>query len=309
MDIDQLKTFDRIARDLSFTQAAARLNVTQATVSMRIRVLEAHLGATLFTRGRKIALTDEGITFLPYARRVLASAQDGQEALKRVERGRVVIGSLRSIITPLFTDPLLNFQDAHPNIDVVIHEGRHEQIYAMLHERIVALGVVCWPNLSGLEVDVVPLMVMREPVPLVMAPELANKLSAKPDIEEILEIAPRIISLRWWQVEPDHATALVRRAKTSVELPTGPARRLAIKGAGVGFFVKSAVASALQSGELVEVRPSNYPPLHRDIALVSLPGTLQERELLASFAQKLAVECANMGAILEDNMARELGTG
>ena len=37
MDLDQIRTFDRIAQDLSFTKAAARLNVTQATVSMRIR--------------------------------------------------------------------------------------------------------------------------------------------------------------------------------------------------------------------------------------------------------------------------------
>ena len=32
MDLDQIRTFDRIAQDLSFTKAAARLNVTQATV-------------------------------------------------------------------------------------------------------------------------------------------------------------------------------------------------------------------------------------------------------------------------------------
>ena len=81
MDIDQLRTFDRITRDLSFTKAAARLNVTQATVSMRMRVLEDHLGVTLFTRGRKVALTDQGMTFLPYARRILAAAQEGREAV------------------------------------------------------------------------------------------------------------------------------------------------------------------------------------------------------------------------------------
>ena len=36
---------------------------------------------------------------------------------------------------------------------------------------------------------------------------------------------------------------VARRAAVSVELPTGPARRLAIKGEGVGFFVMTAVAA------------------------------------------------------------------
>ena len=40
MDLDQLRTFDRIVRDQSFTRAAAYLNITQATASMRIRALE-----------------------------------------------------------------------------------------------------------------------------------------------------------------------------------------------------------------------------------------------------------------------------
>ncbi|MCS6759237.1 MAG: hypothetical protein MO852_09725 [Candidatus Devosia euplotis] len=49
----------------------------------------------------------------------------------------------------------------------------------------------------------------------------------------MLAPVPRVISLRWWQVEPETAAALVRLAQTSVELPTGPARRLAVKGQGL----------------------------------------------------------------------------
>ncbi|MBN9000374.1 MAG: LysR family transcriptional regulator [Rhizobiales bacterium] len=71
MDVDQLRSFDRIIRDGSFTKAAARLNVTQATISARIRTLEDQVGGPLLTRGRKVELTERGATFLPYARRVL----------------------------------------------------------------------------------------------------------------------------------------------------------------------------------------------------------------------------------------------
>ena len=137
MDLDQLRTFDRIVRDQSFTRAAAYLNITQATASMRIRALEQLLGVQLFVRGRTVTLTDQGMTFLPSARRIIGTAQEGREALRRVERGRIAIASLRSLVSPLITEPLLRFQEKYPGVDVVVSEGRQAQIAAMLHERDV----------------------------------------------------------------------------------------------------------------------------------------------------------------------------
>src|SRR6218665_1712795 len=135
MDLDQIKTFDRIAQDLSFTKAAARLNVTQATVSMRMRALEDLLGVPLFHRGRRVSLTDQGMTFLPYARRILSAAQEAREALRRSERGRISLACLRSLVSPLVTDALVRFQDRHPGVDVVVYEGQHKHLTSLLHDR------------------------------------------------------------------------------------------------------------------------------------------------------------------------------
>ena len=137
---------------------------------MRMRALEELLGVNLFHRGRTITLTDQGMTFLPYARRILGAAQEAREALRRSERGRVSIGSLRSLVTPLITESLLRFQAKYPSVDVVIHEGRQSQIATMLHEREIELGILCWPNLDPLVTDLEPLLVMRERVPLVATP-------------------------------------------------------------------------------------------------------------------------------------------
>ena len=302
MDLDQLRTFDRIVREQSFTRAAAYLNITQATASMRIRALEQLLGVTLFVRGRTVSLTDQGMTFLPFARRIIGTAQEGREALRRVERGRIAIASLRSLVSPLITEPLLRFQEKYPGVDVVVNEGRQAQIAAMLHEREVELGILCWPNLDPLIVDLVPLLVMRERVPMVVAPEIAAQLGPTPSIEEVLALIPRVISLRWWQAEPETAAALVRMAKTSVELPTGPARRLAIKGQGLGFFVNSAVADDIKAGRLVEIAPTNFEPLHRDTAMVVRSVAALERDMLADFVREIALECESVGVILDNRL-------
>ncbi|KKC37930.1 LysR family transcriptional regulator [Devosia epidermidihirudinis] len=303
MDIDQLRTFDRIVRDQSFTRAAAYLNITQATASMRIRALEQLLGVTLFQRGRTVTLTDQGMTFLPFARRIIGTAQEGREALRRVERGRIAIASLRSLVSPLITEPLLRFQEKYPSVDVVVMEGRQSQIAAMLHERDVEMGILCWPNLDPLVVDLVPLLIMRERVPLVVAPEIAAKLPSQPSIEDVLALVPRVISLRWWQAEPETASALVRLARTSVELPTGPARRLALKGEGLGFFVNSAIADDVKAGRLVEIAPTNFEPLNRDTAIVVRSLAALEREMLSDFIAEIARECESVGVIIENRLA------
>jgi len=303
MDLDQLRTFDRIVREQSFTRAAAYLNITQATASMRIRALEQLLGVTLFVRGRQVTLTDQGMTFLPYARRIIGSAQEGREALRRVERGRVSIASLRTLVSPLITESLLRFQEKYPAVDVVVREGRQAQIAAMLHEREVEMGILCWPNIDPLVVDLEPLVVMRERVPLVVAADVAARLPARPSIEEVLALVPRVIALRWWQADPETAAALVRLAKTSVELPTGPARRLAIKGEGLGFFVNSAIAEDVKAGRLVEIAPADFEPLHRDTAMVVRNLAALERPMLADFVREIAHECARMGEIVDNRLA------
>ena len=56
-----LVVFEAVARRLSFTKAAAELNVTQAAVSRQIHGLEQELGFALFRRlHRRVELTERG---------------------------------------------------------------------------------------------------------------------------------------------------------------------------------------------------------------------------------------------------------
>ncbi len=69
MQIELIDTFLDLCETKSFNKTAERLNVTQSTVSGRIKALEAAVGARLFLRSRAgTALTTQGLRFEPHAR-------------------------------------------------------------------------------------------------------------------------------------------------------------------------------------------------------------------------------------------------
>lgn len=74
MDIKLIATFLDIFESRNFNRTADRLDVTQSSISGRIRALETKVGAQLFERGRAGATpTPAGIRFEPHARLLLAT--------------------------------------------------------------------------------------------------------------------------------------------------------------------------------------------------------------------------------------------
>lgn len=99
MDRYLLRYFLAVAELGSFSKAAARVSVTQPTLSVGIAKLEEQVGARLFERTtRRVALTPAGSRFLAHARRI---AQDYEAALRDVAEApqpkRVRAGVLSTI--------------------------------------------------------------------------------------------------------------------------------------------------------------------------------------------------------------------
>ena len=60
-DLNDLHAFLAVARERSFTRAAAQLGMSQSALSQTVRGLEARLGLRLFTRTtRSVAPTEAG---------------------------------------------------------------------------------------------------------------------------------------------------------------------------------------------------------------------------------------------------------
>ncbi|WP_213878288.1 LysR family transcriptional regulator [Pseudomonas sp. dw_358] len=144
MDIKQLKFLIALDETRHFGQAAARCNITQPTLSMRLRNLEEELQLPLVNRGQRFeGFTAPGERVLAWARTVLA-AYDGLQAEAAACRGHLV-GTLRLGVVPLSSfDPLpllRKLHELHPNLSFELSSLSSEQILEQLASNRIDLGV------------------------------------------------------------------------------------------------------------------------------------------------------------------------
>ena len=144
----QLRVFNEVARHLSFVRAAESLHLTPPAVTMQIKELEGHVGLPLFERkGKKVSLTTAGEYMLVYARRILATLKDAEDAalrLQRLEIGQLTIGM---VSTAKYSIPrlLVQFRQEHPGIDVKLVVGNREQLVQMLRDNEVDIAIMGRP--------------------------------------------------------------------------------------------------------------------------------------------------------------------
>lgn len=83
IDVRRLRYFLAVAEEQHFSRAAERLGISQPPLSEHIQALERELGTTLFHRTtRSVTLSEDGLTFLPHARRILADIDQCAEVIR-----------------------------------------------------------------------------------------------------------------------------------------------------------------------------------------------------------------------------------
>lgn len=147
--LKQLRAFAAVARHGSFARAAAELNLTPPAVSMQVRELEEQVGLPLFDRSEKrVALTVTGEYLLVYARKILATLKDAEDAVARfrgLQGGRLVIGMVST--AKYFLPRLLaRFREEHAEVETrLVVSGNREQLVAAMQRNEVDLAVMGRP--------------------------------------------------------------------------------------------------------------------------------------------------------------------
>ena len=93
MKIEYIRTFLEISDCGNFNRAAEILNVTQSTVSARVKTMEEYFGRTLFKRSHSgVELTSAGQHFRQYALNIQRLWQQAQQRISLPENFSQVIG-------------------------------------------------------------------------------------------------------------------------------------------------------------------------------------------------------------------------
>jgi DNA-binding transcriptional LysR family regulator len=122
MELRELEYFVAVAEERQFTRAAARVHVSQSGLSAAIRSLEGELRESLFERTtRRVQLTAAGEALLPEARRALAAAQAGADAVRAVhglQRGSVALGVMQEMSLIDLPRTLARYHRRFPGIEL-----------------------------------------------------------------------------------------------------------------------------------------------------------------------------------------------
>jgi DNA-binding transcriptional LysR family regulator len=145
LEFRQIRYALSVAKERSFTRAAARLNVSQPAVSEQVKLLEDEIGFSLFRRTpRGIELTERGRTFLSEAERVvgeLLSLADVAQRLRGAPADALRLG-MGSGMAQIFMPRL--FGDLHqtlPGVRLEIVTAPTRAIFNDVHEERIDAGI------------------------------------------------------------------------------------------------------------------------------------------------------------------------
>lgn len=156
MDLRVLHYFLTVAKEQSFTNAAAVLHITQPTLSRQLAALEDELGTVLFNRGgRSITLTDEGILLKRRALEIIDLEDrilDEFKGNNEVVEGKVTIGCGEFAAVETMAEICGRYRKKYPMVQIVVHTGTADIVYEMMNKGLVDVGLFMEPvNKEGLE--------------------------------------------------------------------------------------------------------------------------------------------------------------
>jgi DNA-binding transcriptional LysR family regulator len=150
LELRHLRYFVAVAEELHFGRAAERLHMAQPPVSQAIRRLEEAVGCELLARtSRSVRLTPAGEAFLGRARRTLRNVEDDvheARSIGRGETGLLNVGFVGSATLTTLPAILRRHLDAHPDVQLRLHESFTARVVTGLQAGDVDLGIVRDPE-------------------------------------------------------------------------------------------------------------------------------------------------------------------
>jgi LysR family transcriptional regulator, glycine cleavage system transcriptional activator len=245
-----LRAFEASARALSFTHAAAELNLTQAAVSKHVKSLEQHLRQPLFRRlPRSLALTASGEAYLPKVQDALERLASGtREVFGPRRNGVLTLRCAVAFATNWLAPRLPAFLDRHPEVQLRVMSSVWNSGFEVgpfdseAFDLDIQYGSGLWPGFTATRLS-------QETITPLCAPGLGLRRLEDLAGQRLLHV---LGYQEGWGVWLKAAGAQGIDAGSGVQLDNSlTALALAEAGGGVALGRSSLAAAALAAGRLV----------------------------------------------------------
>ncbi|MDA8206093.1 MAG: LysR family transcriptional regulator [Thermaerobacter sp.] len=266
MDQDQILTVLAVDRAGSFTRAAQALNVTQSTVTARIRQLEAELGVAIWDRTtRRLVLTAEGVRLMELFRRSAILFERMREVVETHGFGHhLTFGSVHSQwssgILPLLTAWAKN----RPGITWRLITGHSRELLDGVRDGALDAAITYFP--SG-EHGLTYTLLAEQRLTLLAAPAMTSDALFRAEDVRNLPLA----YLNWGEPFASWFQREFEGWAPAVQVDQAPLLiEILVSGSHVGFMPRVLANDAITQGRLVEMRYRPTAPMpHRAVYLVS----------------------------------------
>lgn len=259
--LDFLRSFEAVARRLSFSAAADDLHLTQPAISRQIKSLEEDLGSPLFNRGtRKVELTQAGQNLLRAVEPFLARLDTTVRQIRLASgRAQVSVSTFPSFATLWLMPRLAGFERSHPDIDLRLSAS--DRLAELDDPELDLLLRHCLPDRAPPSAQrmfgevLTPVIGARlaDAIARGDAPPLARPADlARHTLVEMEDHSASALAMAWPQwLTPHGLGPLEPRRWISVNF-THQQIQVALAGQGVALARLPMVHDALTRGELVE---------------------------------------------------------
>ncbi|AZW33223.1 LysR substrate-binding domain-containing protein [Bordetella bronchiseptica] len=271
MDLQQLNYFVHVCEAGSFSRAAAKLGLTQPTLSRQVGLLEEDLAQRLLERtGRGVIPTAAGLALMPNARALLDLARRTRDELRDLQAsptGRVTLG-LPPRIARWLTVPLVRaFREQFPRASLSIQEGLSIHLREWLLDGRLDAALLFDPQAS----PQLACETLRQETLLLVGPVDAPPLPAYADLSTLAELPlimpaePNALRVLLDAVLRPHGLALHPVVEVGAAQTLIP---LVVQGMGYTVLPEGAVAAYACRSD-IQVAPIGPQPIRNSLVLAT----------------------------------------
>ena len=258
----QLKVFEAVARNLSFSRAAEELHLTQPAVSTQVKKLQEHAGLPLFEQlGKKIHLTPAGQEMLHSGRVIIQQFHEIELAMtqfKGVSGGKLNV-TVISAGDYFFPRLLVDFARRHAGVTLNFGVCNREELLGQLADNLTDLAIMVRPPL-----DMDTVNEPFAPHPYVIVAAAGHPLAGRKRIPvSRLAREPFVVREKGsdtWNSMQEGFGAHLEELNIAMEIKsTETIKQAVMAGMGVSFLSAHTISRELRSGSLTTLDVQGFP--------------------------------------------------